>query len=65
MLGLPPSVVDDSSYKTEEALAYLQSQGIKTVIPLMGGRNRPKHFKKELFLTIKKMTAIFVQGRKC
>jgi transposase len=49
-LKIPEFLAGDSSYGTEEALGYLQSQGIKTVIALIGTRNRPNHFKKELFI---------------
>ncbi len=64
ILRLPSAVATDSSYGTEEALGYLQKQGIKTVIPLMGTRNRPTHFKKELFYFDKENDCYICPGKK-
>lgn len=50
LLGQPQSVTADSAYGTEEALGYLQSQGIQTFVSPMGTRNDRGHFKKETFI---------------
>jgi len=48
-VGNPHLIVGDSHYGSFEALSYLQDQGIRTVIPPIGPRNRPHHYPKTLF----------------